>query len=270
MVRVVICYFRSGGTLLNRCLSALPGIVVLSEVSPLKPGRERKQAAEWYGIDLHSNGFLDSVQELSEICEQTSRYLVLRLWVVGEFASGRPNDPAPVLNLAGYHSLLEKFGDVRVVAMVRDAIDIWISRGCRPRGFFANYRRYVEAILADSIPVEYYEALCTNSDAIIGRICRRLDIPFSENYRNFHSVSNVEGDISSFTSRGWYSQKILRLKRRRIRQEYIDFINSSEHMVAVNEALGYPTRYSGVARESVYTTVRRMVLSRLRTNKRRV
>ena len=35
MVTVMLCFARSGGTVLNRCLGCLPDIVIMSEVNPL-------------------------------------------------------------------------------------------------------------------------------------------------------------------------------------------------------------------------------------------
>lgn len=255
-MRVVIAYFRSGGTLLNRCLGALPGVVIMSEVSPLKTSVSsglvtvRQQAQEWYGIGLRSDDFLEGVKELHDICEATSRSLVLRLWVVGEFAKGRVHDPEPTFRLSAYRSLRDMYPQLRAVALVRDAIDIWLSRGCRPRGFFRNYLPYVQALKSEGIPIEKYERLCENPDASIERICKHLDLPFSTTYRRFFEFDNAKGDLAVGSSRAKGKRRIRKLSRRRVGREHIDFIDKSPEMVSANTALGYPTRYAGVRPES--------------------
>ncbi len=78
MVTVMLCYARSGGTVLNQCLGSLPDTVVISEVNPLgggsgardqKPSRTvREQALNWYGIELRTENFADCVVELEKHC----------------------------------------------------------------------------------------------------------------------------------------------------------------------------------------------------------
>jgi hypothetical protein len=262
-VRVVVSYFRSGGTLLNRCLGALPNVVIMSEVSPLKTGNGaglatvRQQAEEWYGIRLKHDGFLESIDELHGICESVSKHLVLRLWVVGEFARGGPAGSEPTYRLSAYHSLCEAFPDVRAVALVRDAIDIWISRGCRPPGFFSNYRRYVEALLSERIPIEKYESLCQDPDASMLRICEALELPFSSQYRQFHDFNQARGDLTVESSRARGDTRVRTLKRRRIDARSVRFMQGSEDMIAANRALGYPTGYDEVELESRLVTLAR-------------
>lgn len=262
MLRVVIVYFRSGGTLLNRCLASIPNVVMMSEVGPLK-NQVAEQAKNWYGITLKSSTFVDSVRELNQICEETSRHLVVRLWVVGEFASGRRDSPAPTYRLSGYHALRETFDEVRAIALLRDPIDIWISRGCRSEGFFRNYRRYVENVLADQIPVFHYEQLCRDPDGTMRLICERLSLPFDERYNEFHAWTNVRGDTNYETSRGRELKHIKRLKRRRIPRRFRNAINASQDMIAVNSALGYPVSYEGADRESWLVDIYRRCRSRL-------
>lgn len=263
MLRVVLAYFRSGGTLLNKCLAAIPQTVVLSEVSPIK-NDVVKQAAEWHGIELQSTEFVDAVRELNDICDASGRCLIVRLWVVGEFAPGRRDSPPPTYELTGYRALAEAFDDLRAVALVRDPIDIWISRGCWPSGFFANYKRYANRLLAEEIPIQKYEDLCRNPEETMQWTCRHLQLPFDESFLNFHAQKNVKGDVHYTASRGRESRRIKVLKRRRVSRTYRNVINESKEMVAANSALGYPISYEGVQREAWLTDIYRRVRSWLR------
>ena len=75
-VVVMICYARSGGNLLNKCIGSLPNVVMLSEVNPISDscdccgqGKQiRCQAKEWYGVDLDSNSFSEKILELEGYC----------------------------------------------------------------------------------------------------------------------------------------------------------------------------------------------------------
>ena len=71
---VLICYSRSGGTLMNRILGSLENVIVLSEVNPwgsFKPMLE--QAQEWFCLinseekrNLEGKTFAEQVGELQK------------------------------------------------------------------------------------------------------------------------------------------------------------------------------------------------------------
>ena len=85
---IMLCYARSGGTVLNRCLGSLADIVMMSEVNPLaggwgKEGKKyyttiKEQAFNWYGMKIEGNGFRENVIELAIKCEQENLSLILR------------------------------------------------------------------------------------------------------------------------------------------------------------------------------------------------
>jgi len=61
---VMICFARSGGTILNQCLGSLPNVVMLSEVHPLVENwssgkvsvpKVKYQTKNCYQIDLSAN-----------------------------------------------------------------------------------------------------------------------------------------------------------------------------------------------------------------------
>ena len=89
-VIVMICYARSGGTVLNKCLGSLPNVVMLSEVSPIgggwgKEGPDsfttvKEQAKNWYQIELSSDDFVENIVELEKFCNDNKLYLVVRDW----------------------------------------------------------------------------------------------------------------------------------------------------------------------------------------------
>ena len=68
---VMLAYARSGGTLLNRCISSLPGTLVLSEINveafcPSSCNTIKEQAKKWYDIELKSDGFIENISEIHD------------------------------------------------------------------------------------------------------------------------------------------------------------------------------------------------------------
>ena len=179
-VVVMMCFARSGGTLLNQCLGCLPQVVVLSEVHPLGGGRGRgpvwfdtvkDQAREWYQIDVKSDNFAEGVQELEQICELTARQLVVREWTFINFMPYENNGWNPPNRLLTLEAL-EKKCEVIPFAFVRDSIDVWISHGSPAADdFFEQYLRYVETLCAKKIPIFKYEDFCKNPAVILRDLC---------------------------------------------------------------------------------------------------
>jgi len=70
-IGAMLNFARLGGTMLNRCLAAMPDVVMLSEVNPLGGGwwdaRENSlvtpasQARGWYKLDLDDSSFKQEV-----------------------------------------------------------------------------------------------------------------------------------------------------------------------------------------------------------------
>lgn len=253
-VGIVINWGRSGGTLLNRCIGSLPNVMVLSEVSPLRnwasqrePLSVRQQASEWYGINLSTDDFGAGIRELEHVCESRGQRLVLRLWNVGEFRPSRQKRKPPNTFLS-YDLLRAELHDVTAIAFIRDPIDIWISNGCK-RDFFRYYRRYIEALFDLDIPVFKYEDFCANPNSQMRAICRALQLPFDEHFREFSAFDRVAGDRQVQHSRGYSSEEILVLPRKQIATSRIRWVNRCEDMKAANSIADYPPNYYGMDRE---------------------
>ena len=93
MITLFHAYSRSGGTLLNRILAAMPDNVVLSEVLPTTPrggtipgiesGGVWHQALYWYDIRLKNKEYIPAILELEDVCQRSGRHLIVREWCVG-------------------------------------------------------------------------------------------------------------------------------------------------------------------------------------------
>lgn len=255
-IALMICYARSGGTLLSRCLGSLPDVVLVSEVSPECRGRKDggkrtigAQAESWYGVRIDPGDYVGEARDLAAHCEAQGKRLVVRDWTVASFVQMRANGNRPSGRLLAVETLAQ-VGNVRAFVFVRDAIDIWISNGCH-RSFFGAYRKYIDAVLAGGLPVFKYESFCARPDETMREICEVADLEFSPAYRNYCQYGKVTGDTAlGSLSRGVKADGITVFPRVRIPLADARWVNACADMHYVNRAMGYPDRYEGRALES--------------------
>jgi hypothetical protein len=264
----MINFARSGGTILNRCLGSLPGVVIISEVSPFgggagidaaSPRSVAGQAEQWYGIALEATDFVGSVCELARHCAVRGTHLIVRDWTFASFVPIPQNGHQPPGFLATLEAL-RPLVHVTPFVFVRDAIDVWISRGMpEPESFFSQYLGFVRAIKALGAPIFTYEDFCDRPRGVVRLICDACGLPyddvFMEQYKRFSTVS---GDVQT-VSRGANLPNIQPLQRKRIPKSVARHLNASSSMRTANELLGYPTSYEGRPRERLSTRIVRFI-----------
>lgn len=258
----MINFARSGGTLLNRCLAALPNCVVISEVNPLgggwgtqgseSPVTIADQANYYYNIKIHKGDFLSEALELHSACLSLGKTLIIRDWSFVNFVPYIDNNyKAPNRLLA--LELLQKTKQVRPFAFVRDAIDVWISRKTpQPKQFFSEYSRFVDAIIKAGMPIYKYEDLCADSDKFMKSLCNDSGITFSENYKHFAMIKNIHGDVQN---KG-FSRTDSQIKpqvRQFIFPWKLSELEKCRLVSDVNAKLGYPCEYNYKKTETLKT-----------------
>jgi hypothetical protein len=256
-VVLMLCYARSGGTLLNRCLGSLPGTVVLSEVSPFRGERSqtppltvREQASRWYGIGVGSDDFAGATAEVAQQCAAEGKQLVVRGWPVADFVPMKQNAFDPPGRLEEYHLLAERL-TVRPFVFTRDAIDVWISNG-RHRDFFRNFHRYAEAVKRSGFPLLKYEDFCLDPKGEMRRLCEMTGLPYSERFLRFHDFHHVLGDVRMRRpSRGGRLAAIRALPRMHIPARDIRWCEENADMKSANSLFSYPPSYYGRRRGPV-------------------
>ena len=235
---------RSGGTILSKCLASLPKTVLISEVNPAGNALSsiREQAKEWYGIDLKQADFGPLVMELYEICRRRGLQLIVRDFTYMNFIPNPANDFKPTNTLDNLNTL-RRHAEVKPFVMVRDAIDVWISR-LKPPRFFEAYKTYVQEITRQGLPMFKYEDFCREPEKILRRICSEVDIGFSGSFKDYITLDKVTGDnLMKPASRGVRQQIIQPLKRQRLTKSEIHWLNNNSDMIEVNQVLNYPTNY---------------------------
>lgn len=262
----MICYARSCGTLLNRCLSSNTGLVVLSEVNPGGSGSGRQgsprtpkaQAEDWYNIVIPDGlGFKESVVAINDAAIKSGRRLIVRDWTFCDFP-----DDGPDKQTNAFSTLQELDGIALPFAFVRNSIDIWVSRGCPPvNRFFAAYRNYVDHLLSNGIPIFKYEDFCENPKQVFEEICDTIEITSAEGILRLRSAEFVSGDVQ-FSSRGNLQSKVVRLRRKRISIAQRRELSTCAMVKEVNERLGYSGNYEDEKIESRFATLWQRVMNR--------
>ena len=249
---VLLCYARSGGTLFSRALASLPNVVLVSEVNPVlnAKGSIREQVKAWHGVDITESSFAEMAIEASVKFQIAKKSFIVRDFSFIDFTPHKLNGFKP----ANSFSTLEALEDVLPVtpiALVRNAYDIWISRGCPPE-FSGGYLNYIKALKALDIPVFRYEDFCERPEQTMMLVCEKTGLTFSEDFiQGATSNQKVTGDVDlKNQSRGTKKKSIVTLKRKRLPQFLIKKVLSDAYMAEVNKLMGYPTEFYDAEFES--------------------
>ncbi len=229
MISIMLCYARSGGTLLSRCLGSMPDVALLSEVNPLyldSDGDRRTvvaQAADWYGIKLDAVGFPAAVKELHE---KRGGNLIVRDWTIANFYPYGLNGRRPSYEF----KVLDGLNGCKVFSFVRDAIDVWLSRNCDVQ-FARYYLRYVQELLRLDCRIFRYEDLCLNPTLTLRRICKHIEVEYrdvTETYMDYDRVTGCK------KGRGVNQKEIKPLTRLDIPKD-----KDMRELININKLLGY-------------------------------
>ena len=242
-ITVMLCFARSGGTLLNRCLGCLPDVTIMSEVNPLgggwgKEGSDsyttiKAQAGAWYGIELENVEFASSAVELAGKCE----HLIIRDWSFVNFAPIPQNKNKPPQSLLILDEL-ETVCTVKPFAFVRNAIDVYLSRKGSLYDFVMAYRTFAQEIVRRNIPIYHYEEFCIDPPAVFKQLCNYIDVQYRDVFTEYLKFLNVNGDVQG-VSRGKMQNMIAPLPRLQIDPDLLQIIKSHTLLQEVNEMLGY-------------------------------
>ncbi|WP_299099001.1 hypothetical protein [uncultured Winogradskyella sp.] len=250
---IILCYARSGGTILNKCLSSLTDTVVMSEVNSSGGGSGvdmlnplydiKSQAHTWYDIDLKSDSFSELATELNAHCINNNKQLIIRDWSIVDFEPLRENNNNP----SNTFSILEdlKHLDPIVIGFVRNAIDVWISRGQPDHiSFFKYYENYITALKQLNIPIFKYEDFTESPELVFNKMCDEMGIEYENVISNATSYNKVNGDIQKGqNSRGQKISKIRPMNRQIIPYKRVKNLNANALMKKVNSEMGYGINY---------------------------
>ena len=204
---------RTGGTLLARCLAAIPGNALLSEVSPRMAYFDPiRQADEWYGlITPEERAWLktgktiryeQAIALIGERCRAQGLKLIVRDWTHIDFLKVDRFAVQPRYEFTQIKVLGELF-DVRHKALVRHPLDSYLSliklRGYRnvvASDYLHGFRRFAER--AAETGFVRYEDFCVDPRTVLAGLCADLRLNYQDDFvERFSAYRNVTGDIYS-------------------------------------------------------------------------
>lgn len=198
---------RAGGTLINRCLGSMQGIMMFSEIHPFfQKNQLLHQAQDWFDllpdVDLNTDtDFLSLVDAIHLECEKRNKMLVLRDWSHVDFmAQPMVNFPCNVNSLV---KVLEPHYDIKSIAIIRHPTDQWLSmhrlgifkKQSLPVAHFLNgYISFMKNCCSEGFI--RYEDITAEPDKMFAEICECLEVNYDPRYRQqWSSYEYVTGDI---------------------------------------------------------------------------
>ena len=254
VIRIFHNMARSGGTMVCKCIGAMSGVRLFSEIHP--EGNKVKylnvvdQAHRWYGLASEQEvaaklPFVAGVQKIAERCAEQQCSMVLRDWASADFI-GHLVLEKPVYEFS-LNRVLDQHFDIRAMALVRHPLDQWLSTSrlkiytgkLDAEQFFMGYRRYAEQVANHFVRYEDFsrapgESLKTISD--------HLDLVFDPGcLQRWHLNQHITGDNkkSSRGSQGTEGNVIRPMPRRAIDPDLLDSLERNSDYLHSLRLLGY-------------------------------
>lgn len=227
---VFYAFARSGGTLINRCLSSIQDNLVLSEVNPHGSLVSLEyQASQWLNLisDQEKPTFADlnycqKIDWLRQRAPQQA-HLIIRDWPVINFLDVQ----TPLSALLRPSFILEQefylnHGQLghRAIVISRQAADIYESlkrtfphfSGLGIGDFGKCYLKYAQSVAG--YKTFQYEKFCQKPEYVLKQICSELSVNYDENFLNkFYEFDRCTGDNAlQYVSRGKELRSIKPLK----------------------------------------------------------
>ena len=170
---LMLCYARSGGTLLTKVLNSNKKINVFSEINNIcsinSKGSLSKiesallsQARDWFNIEPAGKNYLEILSSIVKINNERGVCTIVRDWSFVQFASIEVNNYSPVKNFQ-FLEILNNHFEIKVFAFVRNGIDVFLSRkNVTISDFELSYLNYLDQILKKRIKYFRYEDLIDN------------------------------------------------------------------------------------------------------------
>jgi hypothetical protein len=239
----------TGGTIISKCLAAMPNVVLLSEVNPASdvPSISKLGFAPTNMIQLARQGKVPQFEELriklfraevDELMKHTRRLgsrLVLRVHSHSDFMVGDSRSQPNSVKKA-----LDKTHAVKSVVTVRHPVDAFVSLSQKnwlhfaPTTFDEYCRRYL-AFLEHNAgdPLFKYEDFVYDPKREIKGICDALELVYNEDFLDLIELVKLTGDS------GRSSDQVARRPRRPIDDALAAEIRGSANYATICEKLNY-------------------------------
>jgi len=236
----------TGGTLISKCLAAMPNVCLLSEVEPFSPLPVEDSAPFFAPTDLllqaMKGGVAISEESISRAFSYSLGLLIQDARLAGQRVLIREHSHSNyfVGDEVASTPTMRRLGSVdhRVLSIVtvRDPIDSYLSL-CRRQWVhfmpdtFAEYCRRTLLFLQDhnGLPLYNYEDFVLAPDRVLQDMCSQLEIPYSDVFAENFGVVELTGDS------GRSSATISPRPRREVSADQLDAMQSEANYKEVQQ-----------------------------------
>lgn len=240
----------TGGTLITKCLAAMPNVLVLNEVAPLSTLNFKPDKPAFTPTDMLSlvrQGNHDAPKELLiQLFLQNLELLRNELATIGNRVLVRDHSHSHFLTGASIAeqpcllSIVKSHFQTLSIVTVRDPVDSYLSTQkngwlhFHPKTFDEYCRRYHAFLDAhEDIPMFRYEDFVRDPSSVVKHMCHVLQLKFSDNFIDTFDTFKFSGDS------GRSGQVIEKRPRRILSEEFLDSIKNSELYINLINRIGY-------------------------------
>lgn len=246
----------TGGTIISKCLAALPDMVLLSEINPQNYGSKRFDPFDPLGQFLArypnvADTGLDSLREIFfarlapvvERCKERGLRLIIRDHAHSDFLGKHPREPALRTFLAGAYN-------VTSVVTVRNPVEAFLSlREHEWHGSIGSFDNYCARVLMflstySDCPLFHYEDFVEDPDRFINDMCLIYGLQFDLTYSDRAFAMRMSGD----SGRARFQQHIRRLPVREFDASFRSEVLASANYHRLCERFGYDRDPQDLAR----------------------
>ena len=251
-IRIIFHFACSGGTLVSKCLAALPNVFLFSELHPTSTlhmgnGNPRflpsdvTTHARYAGVpsvdDLAWKLFTNNIQVANQHIRDLGGYMVIRDHTHSDYCVGN--------NLVTSSAIIEHLRndfDILKVVTLRNPIDSFLSLQkngwvhFEPANFEEYCRRLIEFLRQfDVSEIIRYEDIVKYPKRNIKKLARKLKLPYSPTFIETFSAFKVTGDS------GRTGDVISLRPRRELSKAFEEEINNSGSFQYIANKFGYDT-----------------------------
>jgi hypothetical protein len=250
VIRIIHHFACSGGTMISKCLAAMPNTYLLSEVHPstelhLGSGKPKYSPTDISSLikyadipnadELAAELFLSNIINAYEHVCLYGGTLVLRDHSHADFCLGETSK-----DRGAVYSLLEKHFQIQNIVTIRNPIDAYLSLvknnwlHFTPASFEEYCRRFI-AMTKEYAGCDFYlyEDLVKAPVPTMEKICQSLNLDFSNYFEYIFELFRVTGDS------GRTSPIIAERSRADLSLEFLTEIKCSESFKEICKCYGY-------------------------------
>ena len=237
----------TGGTVISKCLAAMPRVALVSEVNPLNrlgstfqptnPLLLLERSYRDLTVDEIKEDFVSRLAQVAKICSNDGMHLVIRDHSHTDFCMGEaPRGLTPICDFLADHY------DLVSVVTVRHPLDSYLGLVAQnwqtqftPSTLEEYCRRYLKFLdRYRELPLRRYEDFCAGPEAFMEELCELLELEFCPSFLERFGSIKLSGD----SGRGSNSE-IAPRPRRAIPEEIQAEVVSSASYRQLLERLDY-------------------------------